>query len=316
MTGMMRGPGTVRTGEKPKDHRWSDTGRDIRPRWTHPNGSCDGDAWDRGLRSKVNDHRMGSSEKGRRMTRPQALVQKTVVRVLQQAGYVVAKGDAARVIEALGGGSPRPGRITEIAERLGLTKAMPARTRQVVLQEAWSTIAAALPMEVEPVQIGGVRNSIGRALRSMLLASDRGGSPRRFAGCESLRRRIADESALMPVLDELYFTAQTGSLVREAQEVITAHIWACLRETLRQRADDLVNDLPDEHIDALARYASFDAAAEAIGPYLYDGRSEKGAFVRVLRMCFDMPTGEFFRLHVPYGSELHARIIAERRQVA
>ncbi len=95
------------------------------------------------------------------MTRPQDLIQKTVVRILQQAGYVVARGDAARVIAALDGAPLRQRRIVEIAVSLGLAKAMPARTRQIVLQEAWSTIAAALPMRVEAVQIGGVRNTSG-----------------------------------------------------------------------------------------------------------------------------------------------------------
>ncbi len=114
----------------------------------------------------------------------------------------------------------------------------------------------------------------------------------------------------MPVLDELYSTAQTGILVREVQEVVTSQVFSCLREDAQTAREDLVNALPDEHIDALAAYASFDAAAEAIGPYLYERRSEKGPFVRVLRTCFDMPMAEFFRAHVPYGGELHARIVA------
>ena len=250
--------------------------------------------------------------------KPNAQIHRTIVRILQQAGYAVAKGDAQRVQDALGTNPIKTGRILEIATRLNMAKLAPQRPRRLVQEQAWRSLARVLPDRITARELAPMRDGFGRHLGRVLSAANPPGMSMTegyLAGCARLRDLVGREDSMIPLYEVLCFERHDG-IVFDAYVSIAEHAKACLRDVFREHADDLVNALPDEEIDAIANLASFADALVAIDPYIYDGGIETGPFVRTLRLGFDLPTTAFFEQHVPGGTALYRSLMKPQQKVA
>lgn len=250
--------------------------------------------------------------------KPNAQIHRTIVRILQQAGYAVAKGDAQRVQDALGANPIKTGRILEIATRLNMAKLAPQKPRRLVQEQAWRSLAKALPERITARELGSMRDGFGRYLGRVLSATNPPGmtmSDGHLAGCARLRDLVAQEDSMIPLYEVLCFERHSG-IVFDAYLGIADAAKGCLRDVFREHADDLVNALPDEEIDAIANLPSFADALLAIDPYLYDGGLETGPFVCTLRLGFDLPTVAFFDQHVPAGAALYRSLAKPEQKVA
>lgn len=245
-------------------------------------------------------------------------IQRTIVRMLQQGGYAVAKGDAQRVFTALDGQPVKTGRVLAIAQSLALPKVVQRRPRKVLLDEAWRTMARALPERIDLASLDRLRGDVGHQIAQILRAESPPGmdlSTGPLAGCERVRALIATEATLIPAYSAICFE-RNGRIVTLACGEMMIHVKTCLRTTFRDCAEDLVHDLSDEHIDALATIPSFADAHLALDPYLLNDGIESGAYLRTLRRAFDMPTGEFFARHVPNGAALYEQLATPLSKVA
>jgi hypothetical protein len=250
--------------------------------------------------------------------KPDIQFHRTVVRILQQGGYAVAKGDAQRVLEALRGQPLKTGRVLKAADDLGMPKLVPTRPRRIILDEAWRRLAAALPDRIPDPDLQQARRMIGGEIGRVIAASHLLGhslADSHSEGCDRVRDLVKVSPTMLPVYEEFCFTPQRN-LMADAYHTISRQARLCLKAALRDHADDLVNAMPTEHIDALATVPSFAQACEAIDPYLFDGGNETGPFVRTVQRCFDVETAVFFSTYVPHGGGLYERLVTPVRQVA
>lgn len=207
-----------------------------------------------------------------------------IARILQNAGYSLARGDAARVETALEGQPAKTATVVATAKTLGfLTKRGPSI--ETTRREAIRSLAVALVEADQPDA-----ELLARCYRNLADQTEQ----------VVLRLRTLDflmdqlENPLAETVVALHHTRQETGFYAVVERIVCDRLMARLAQT----AEDLVHAQSDAHIDALATIATYPQAARLIERCLTDGGPGRSLVSRYLRKALVVPTEQFLIDHV------------------